>query len=521
MIGTDSTSETGYGRNMSRQFNVPALLVLLVLTVAAGTSAAATFHVATTGDDGTGDGSAGNPWATIEHAVESVPDGSLILVAPGEYIGRIRIDEVFDTGIVVRSEVPYEARLRNDGPVITCYYGKGITVEGFDVAHSGPGASALVIQVQDLIGTPGGDDAVSRITFRNNVLHDSYNNDILKINNGATDILVESNVFYNQSGSDEHIDVNSVTDVVIQDNVFFNDFEGSGRVNGNDTSSFIVIKDSNGDDDLNLGSERITVRRNVFLNWQGSTGSAFVLLGEDGKPYHEARDVLVENNLMLGNSPNTMRVSFGIKGCAGVLFRHNTIVGDLPSLAFAMRLNREGSNPQVDDVTFANNIWSDPTGTMGANGGGANDFSDTPPADTTANWTLHTNLYFNGGASIPEDPSELINYTDDPARIVGDPVLANQTGLILPRWNPATGLFNDGSQTITEAHRRLVLLYGAPGPASLALDAANPAQSSTEDILGQPRPATTADLGAYETGVGLIFKDGFESADTSAWSSPP
>ena len=86
------------------------------------------------------------------------------------------------------------------------------------------------------------------------MLHDSHDNDILKINNGASQITVESNVFYNQAGSDEHIDINSVTDVVVQDNVFFNDFAGSGRANANDTSCFVVIKDSNGTDDTILGS---------------------------------------------------------------------------------------------------------------------------------------------------------------------------------------------------------------------------------------------------------------------------
>lgn len=129
--------------------------------------------------------------------------------------------------------------------------------------------------------------------IRGNVLHDSYNNDILKINNGAEHVVVEGNVFYNQEGSDEHIDINSVSDIVVQDNVFFNDFAGSGRTNANDTSAFIVVKDSNGDSDGIEGSERITLRRNVFLNWEGSTGSGFVLLGEDGQSYYEAHDVLV------------------------------------------------------------------------------------------------------------------------------------------------------------------------------------------------------------------------------------
>ena len=74
------------------------------------------------------------------------------------------------------------------------------------------------------------DDWSEDVVFRNNIFHDSWNNDILKINNGARRVTVEGNVFYNQTGSDEHMDVNSVTDVVIQDNIFFNDFAGSGRV---------------------------------------------------------------------------------------------------------------------------------------------------------------------------------------------------------------------------------------------------------------------------------------------------
>ncbi len=459
------------------------------------------YYVATDGNDSGGDGSFENPWATVNHALSAVPDGSIILVRPGTYMGRTSLRGIFSQGVTVRSEIPYQARLRNNGTVAICFYGKGITLEGFDIAHSGPGAGALVIQIQDLIGEPGGEDRVSHITLRNNILHDSYNNDILKVNNGAGDILIEGNVFYNQTGSDEHIDINSVTDVIVQDNIFFNDFAGSGRVNNNDTSSYIVIKDSNQDDDAYLGSQHIIVRRNVFLNWEGSTGSNFVLIGEDGKPYHEAEDVLVENNLLLGNSSSVMRSPFGVKGGRDITFRNNTVVGDLPSLAYGMRLNVEGSNPPNEEIHFYNNIWSDPTGTMGAeNPSRPNDFSDTPINQTTS-FQLSNNLYWNGGVDLPYDANELVNYTDDTQRIVEDPLFPEQNDILLPRWDPNRNTFADGSSTIRQAFERLVMSYGVPAEDSPVIDAGDPAQSPSEDILGNVRD-TVPDLGAFEVEVG-------------------
>ncbi len=45
---------------------------------------AVSYYVATNGDDINGDGSQGNPWATITHALDNVPDGSTILVHAGD-----------------------------------------------------------------------------------------------------------------------------------------------------------------------------------------------------------------------------------------------------------------------------------------------------------------------------------------------------------------------------------------------------------------------------------------------------
>ncbi len=487
---------------MEKMIRIGLAFFWLFLTMTASAAYGESFYVAVDGNDDTGDGSETTPWATITHALDSVPDLSIILVKPGTYTGRVRLRGSFDQGVTVKSQIPYRAKLRNDATVVTCYYGRGITLEGFDIAHSGPGAGALVVQIQDLVG---GEDAVSHITIKNNILHDSYNNDILKINNGATYITVAGNMFYNQEGSDEHIDVNSVAHVVIEDNVFFNDFEGSGRINGNDTSSFIVIKDSNGASDAFVGSEFIDLRRNIFFNWQGSSGANFVLVGEDGKPYFEGRDILVENNLLLGNSAHVMRSAFGVKGGKDIFFRQNTVAGDLPSLAYAMRLNKEGDNPTNENIQFANNIWSDPTGSMGASRtSGTNDFSDTPPNDTVT-FSLNSNLYWNGGAEIPEDAKEKINPSDDSNRKIGDPGLAAQSGFVIPRWIEGQGGFADGSNTIRQAFVRLVNRYGKPSSGSPVIDAAAADASASEDILGHRRlSGKGADIGAVEHAPAII-----------------
>lgn len=448
-----------------------------------------TFYVATDGSDDSGDGSASAPWATITHALDTVADGSLILVRPGLYEGRVRIRGQFANGVTVRSELPYQARLQAAETVLTIFEAQGITIEGFDISHSQDVAEAeIVVQIQDLLGEePGGAEVTSRITLRNNIIHDSFHNDLLKINNGAAQIYVIGNLFYNQGDSDEHIDINSVTDVVVEGNIFFNDFAASGRT-VSDPSSYIVVKDSNGEDDGIVGAQRITISRNIMLHWEGSEGSNFVLLGEDGNEYYEVQTALIENNLFLGDGSYRIRAPFGGKGVSDVVFRHNTIVGDLPAGAFGLRLNVEGANQPNNNIQFYNNIWADPTGTM-------ENFA-TAPGGETAVFTLQHNLYWNGSQPLPDSGDDIISISNDAEAIIADPLLPNPAGVITPIWLPTENRFANGSTTLEELFVTLVRGYGIPGGA--ALDAALPGQVAATDILGQPRPADAADMGAYE-----------------------
>jgi hypothetical protein len=460
---------------------------LLVWAATTAPAAAATFHVAPAGSDATGDGSAAKPWASLDHAARRIPDdGSTVLVREGTY-GPQTIARHFDRPATFRSHPPYRARLRSTPKrhrVLSLYRASNVILDGFEIegAPDARGGEYLVhISTAD----------AHHLTVRNCILHDSYDNDIVKINDRARHVAFVGNVFYNQpKGGDEHMDINTVTDVTVEGNLFFNDYAGSGRPNANRTHPYVLIKNSGRE----RVSERFRVRRNIFLNWEGAPDQPYLLIGEDGKPFHEATDVLVENNLFLCNTGNRIQSAFGVKGAAQVTFRANTVVGDSPhgSWGYAIRINREGRNVPNDRIFLHNNIWSSPGRAMTY-------FASGPPADAQ-NVVLRRNLYWNGGAPVRKRES-ILNLADDPAALLADPRLPAPTDVILPRWDRDRGTFRSGAKTIEEEFRRLVLTCGALPAGSPAIDAADPANMPEDDILGRLRTGKP-DLGAFERGAG-------------------
>ena len=457
-----------------------------------------TYYVAENGNDSSGDGSVAKPWGSITFALNKVPDGALVLVKPGNYTGIVKFNRQVDKGITLRSEIPYKARLRNNEHVIQVYYGRGLTIEGFDISHNGPGAGRYIIQIQD---SESDHMCGSQIVLRNNVIHDSYNNDLVKVNHNASYIVIEGNIFYNMGGpeTDNHLDINSVDYVVIQDNLFFNDYEGSGRENENNTGHFIVVKDSNGNSDGHISSEEIIIRRNIFLNWQGKEGNAFIALG-DGTTvaYYQAKKILIENNLILGNSTQKIHAVLKIVSTLDVIFRNNTIVGDLPANSYFVRA--DVANPSFLNSGFEiyNNIWSDPTGTMGAESPSQdNDFSITP-ANTLLSFALSNNLYWNGPKPIPNDVNDLIRFAADTNAFLVDPLLPPiPVEILLPRLDPFSGLIGGRFLSIREAFIYLVQMYGVPASNSSVIDMADPQHVPLDDILQRPRSGIP-DLGAVE-----------------------
>lgn len=447
------------------------------------------YFVAPYGVDRINGGSSIQPWKTINYGLALIPNGNTLIVREGIYTENIRINKNFSKGLLLKSEVPYLAKLTSDQRVIALVKeAENITIEGFEITHNTLSAKPLVVHIDGW-----GQNSVKNIVLRNNIIHDSYNNDLLKINNGAEHITVECNIFYNQGDSDEHIDVNSAANINISDNIFFNHFSKSSRQTTKKSSSFIVIKDSNSDEDRFLGAENIRVYRNVFLNWQGSHGQGFISVGEDGKPYYEAHNINIYNNLMLGNSPISMRAPLIVKGAESIKFFNNTISGDLPSNAYAVRITQEGKNKKPKNIKLYNNIWSDPTGTMGQGASeSSNDFSDTLFYQVDS-YTLANNLYWNGAQPLPYSMLDKINPTSDGTKLVLNSHLNSNKIINTPSWNITKKKFDDGSLDIRAAFIQLVNLNGIP---KFETHQHIINDSPADDILGQQRNSPHT-IGAY------------------------
>ena len=203
--------------------------------------------------------------------------------------------------------------------VFSCYDAANVRIEGLEIFGSGGTRDAYVVHVS----TP----RTHHVTFENCIVHDSYNNDLIKVNYAVHHIAFRNCLIFNQPdhSGDEHFDINTVTNVEIDGCILFNDFTGSGRRSEHRSQGFIVVKNSGRTPDF---TRRIALRRNIFLNYDGAPDQAFVLLGEDGKPFCEAQEVTIKNNLFIHNSPvETWGTLLYKGGLRHITFRANTVVG--------------------------------------------------------------------------------------------------------------------------------------------------------------------------------------------------
>jgi parallel beta-helix repeat protein len=272
------------------------LFAVVALTCAALPAVAATYHVAPppTGGDGS-DGSAGRPWATLQHAADQVTFGDTVLVAAGSYAG-------FNLGTTGRADAPIifsaqpGAIIDSDNPDTP----DGINVEG---------VSYVVIQGFTLTGlTRAGIRAADcdHVTLRGNTADQNGTWGIFTA--FCDDLLIEDNEC-SRSGAQHGIYTSNSGDrPVIRGN----------RIWGNNMCGIHM----NGD--ASMGGDGIISGALVEENVIFGNGSA----GGSGINCDCVQDSVIRNNLLYDNHASGISLYMidGAEGSTGNVIVNNTIV---------------------------------------------------------------------------------------------------------------------------------------------------------------------------------------------------
>lgn len=454
-------------------------LAAVISSAAAAPAAATTFHVASgPGASDANPGTAAEPWATIQHAVDSpaVGPGDEIVVHAGTYAG---------------------ARIERSGTAafpITLRAGTGETVL-LDAA-SPDAAHDSILEVEDFGGTVGW-WVIEGFT----------------IDGGET----------LRSG----IDLRDTAGVVVRGNTvtgafrtgIFTAFSDDVVIEGNESFANCehgVYHSNSGDRPVIRGNHlHGNARAGIHMNGDLSAGGDGII-----------SDALVEDNRIRGNGAGLCGFSGGaaginMDGVVDSLIRNNLIWDEHASGITAYRI--DGAVCSQGNRILNNTVIN------AADGRWAYlqvDNVGTPPAGCPDNevvnnvfWSSHG---FRGAISLDEpNPTGFASRRNLVEGVFS--VDDGSTTIDLAAWQ-ALG-HGAGSVEIEDAAALAALFEDLAGgdfhlaPGSAAIDAGEIRADVPDDLEGTPRPqGASHDAGAYEAFEG-IFADGFESGDTAAWSS--
>jgi parallel beta-helix repeat protein len=456
-----------------------SIALAAVLFCAAFPAAATTYHVASTpGASDANPGTEGQPWATLQHAVDfpAVGPGDVIVVHAGTYAGaRIERSGTQAQPITLRAGAGESVLLDDASP---------------DAAHNS------ILEVEDFAGTVGwwvieGFATDGGETFRSGIdLRDTVG--IVVRGNSVTGAF-RTGIFTAFS-----------EDVVIETNESFANCEHG------------IYHSNSGDRPLIRGNRlHGNARAGIHMNADLSQGGDGII-----------SDAVVENNLIRDNGGGLCAKTGGaaginMDGVVDSLIRNNLIWDEHASGIAVFRI--DGAVCSQGNRILNNTVLAAADGRWAYVQG---DFDGTPPAGCPGN-ELANNLFwsshgFRGAISLDEpNPSGFAsrNNTVEGVFSVDD----GNTTIGLAAWQ-ALG-HDAGSQVIANSGALAALFADMPGgdfhlaPGSDAIDAGEARADVPADLDGIPRPQGAGwDAGAYEA-LELIFADGFESGDTTAWTA--
>jgi hypothetical protein len=332
------------------------------------------LHVATTGTAG-GDGSAGDPFATIEQAAAAATPGTAIVVHAGTYAGGIYLEGLAGTAAapIWIGGAPGEAVpvITGGGDGIHLSRVRYVALHDLEIT----GATGNGVNLDD-----GGDyddpTATQHVVLQHLFVHDigaGGNQDCLKLS-GVHDFFVYDNQIERcgGGGSGSGLDHVGCHRGIIARNTFT---ETSGN----------AIQAKGGSTDLDIRQNHMVQSGARAVNMGGSTGFEFFRPPlSTTEPNAEARDIRVTSNVIVGGD-----AALAFVGCVDCLAAGNTIIDPL---TWPFRILQEtvtgggytfepardgrvignlvyfeageisthvnvGANTAPETFTFANNLW--------------------------------------------------------------------------------------------------------------------------------------------------------------------
>lgn len=433
---------------------VPALLAGVLLAVPL---VAAEYHVAPPpGGSDANPGTEGSPWATLQHAADSVSAGDTVVVHDGDYVGmQLTTSGTSGTPIVFRVAAGETARVVADNAStpdgINLEGASHVSIEGFRVEGRGRAGIRAVL--------------CKHVTIRHNVLDANERWGVLT--GFCDDLLIEDNVTSNSIVEHGIYVSNSGDRPVIRRNTIFGNAANGIHMNG----------------DASLGGDGVisdaVVEENVIFGNGAEGGSG---INCDG-----VQDSLIRNNLIYDTHASGISL-YQIDGgqpSTGNRVLNNTIL--------VASDGRWGINVQDGSShnTMKNNIVYSRHGFRGAM-----DVCGTCVTGLDSDHNVLEGRFTLDGGNSTLTLAEWQAATGQDGSSV---LLADAAAL--------DALFVDA--TNDDYHLA----------AGVAVDAGEALAAVPTDLDGVSRPVGEAwDAGCYE-GVGVLFSDGFESGDTSRWAA--
>jgi len=487
-----------------------ALLLVALLLLAAAPAVATDWFVATTGNDYTGDGSIGNPFASLQGAVfyHALP-GDTVQVRAGTYTAGNNINgdgycsiQAPDHALVGGAPGAYITIRSYDGDLTAHFTGgirlvrcKYLRLVGLDASAPGGGHPVSVISGCDDYADPA--KRSNHIEINNCRIHDSNTSSgQLKLQQSDY-ITVQDCELYNIGAGGAVIDCVWVEHVMSRRNYIHDAYGAGGFYKGGSMYSTF-------DGNVNTPAQPGLLTYGFMPG--GGTGPSFA--NPDPAVRYESMYTVIRNNIVVGQTRGATPTEE-----SAYCYVYNNLMKDCATAYpdyYSYITQISTGMPRFDDYTrhfyVFNNIFYDSDGNMRPygwvlSGGGSGNLED---------WQTGNNCFYNNGQPLIHE-SDTPDPTAEAGATYGDPHLS-MTGATPTTWQGWVNYF----RPLWDTQSNAMLKDKGSDTAGLA-----PQPGVIADIEGNVRPRDTGwDIGPYEYQGAAHVPIADFSSDKS-WGAPP